>query len=213
MNNNQSRKTIIIGIIISLILITWSIFSWPIDLYSIKFWIFVFVALFESIVGIVINELLQKRKKKKKRKDNKKLLKQYNVAVLVACIVSVLLIVSIIAIIWIFSVFGRVSNIYPEGTITYEMSGYEKSLIVPSYSLIDGEYWGEVVVFRSPKSYNQLKAELADILNSAPFEVYETEDGDVYYNTEEDYTIIEYNVNRNLFINSFNLVYCDGLCD
>lgn len=212
MIQDKSRKIFITGIIICLVLITWTIMSWPLGLYDLKFWIFIFIALFEAILVVVINELLKTKQKKKKR-DNKKLQKQFNTLLIVAFVVGILLIISLSSIIWILTSLNNISKAYPEGTMTYELEEYDKELIIPSYSVIEGEYWDELVVFRSPKSTDQLESELSTILNSSPFIKYETENGNVYYNRDEDYTITSYEVHKNLFMNSFNLVYCDGLCD
>ena len=97
--------------------------------------------------------------------------------------------------------------------MTFKLKDYDKELIIPSYSIISGEYWDELIVFKSPKKVSQLEREINDILNSEKFSVYETEDGNVYYNEEDDYTIVGYEVNKHLFMNTFNLVYCDGLCN
>ena len=97
--------------------------------------------------------------------------------------------------------------------MTYTKADYDKDIVIPSYSVFDNEYWDEVIVFYSPKDAIQLKKELDDIFNSSEFVKYETDSGDVYYNQESDYTIVDYQVNEKLFMNSFNLVYCDGLCN
>ena len=46
MIQDKSRKIFITGIIICLVLITWTIMSWPLGLYDLKFWIFIFIALY-----------------------------------------------------------------------------------------------------------------------------------------------------------------------
>ena len=212
MNKDNSKIIISSGIIIFLILITWTVMGWPLNITDITFWIFIFVSFFEAILVVVVNEIL-KSKLKKEKKDNKKIQKINNVLLITIFILGSLIILSLSGIIWMFDQINQYSKIYPDGTMTYELEDYDKELIIPSYSIIEGEYWDELIVFKSPKDADQLENELSTILNSSPFIKYETENGNVYYNRDEDYTITSYEVHKNLFMNSFNLVYCDGLCD
>ena len=71
----------------------------------------------------------------------------------------------------------------------------------------------ELNVFKYINNINKIKKKINDIKKKKKFSVYETEDGNVYYNEEDDYTIVGYEVNKHLFMNTFNLVYCDGLCN
>lgn len=212
MNKDQSKVIIITGLSIFLIVITWTAMGWPLDFTDLLFWIFVFVAFLEVVLIIFANELIKRKLKKKKKKDSKRLQTLNNIYLIIGVIFSSLLIFAISGIVWGVNELNQYKEIYPAGTMTYKLEDYDKELIVPSYSVIDGEYWDELIVFRSPKSADKLEEELAEIFNSVPFDQYETEDGMVYYNSKEDYTIISYEVHENLFMNSFNLVYCDGYC-
>ena len=78
MNKDNSKIIISSGIIIFLILITWTVMGWPLNITDITFWIFIFVSFFEAILVVVVNEIL-KSKLKKKKKDNKKIQKINNV--------------------------------------------------------------------------------------------------------------------------------------
>ena len=132
---------------------------------------------------------------------------------MITFIALVLFLIALNILIWGYTSLDNLQDIYPEGTSIYELEDYDKELIIPSYSVINGEYWDELIIFNSPKSTSQLESELRSILNSEPFERITTDNGVVYYNLDFDYTITGYDVNRGLFINSFNLVYCDGLCN
>lgn len=205
-----SKLIVCIDIIVFLILFTWTIMGWPHDLGKSIFWLFIVIALFEGVIVAILGNVI----KFKKKKDNKGLqLKKYNISLIVIGVVLFLLACSLSFLFWVFAKTEQYANYYPEGTMTYTKVDYDKDIVIPSYSIFDNEYWDEVIVFYSPKDANQLKKELDDIFNSSEFVKYETDSGDVYYNQESDYTIVDYQVNEKLFMNSFNLVYCDGLCN
>lgn len=212
MNKDRSNIILLVGLSIFLIVITWTVMGWPLGMKELLFWIFIFVAFLEVVILIVGNEIIKRRLKKKKRKDTKRLQKLNNIYLIGGVIFSSLFIIAISGIIWMIKEINQYQSIYPEGTMAYKLEEYDKELIVPSYSVIDGEYWDELIVFKSPKEVSKIEEELSDIFNSVPFDKYETEDGVVYYNTEENYTIMGYEVYDNLFMNSFNLRYCDGFC-
>ena len=213
MTSKDSSKIIIsVGIIVFLVLITWTAMGWPLGFSNEYFWIFIFVSFIEAVIVIIVNEIIKGRLKKKK-KDNKKLQKINNILLIIVFILGALIILAISWSIYMFKEINQYSKSYPEGVMTYKLKDYDKELIIPSYSIISGEYWDELIVFKSPKKVSQLEREINDILNSEKFSVYETEDGNVYYNEEDDYTIVGYEVNKHLFMNTFNLVYCDGLCN
>lgn len=213
MTSKDSSKIIIsVGIIVFLVLITWTAMGWPLGFSNEYFWIFIFVSFIEAVIVIIVNEIIKGRLKKKK-KDNKKLQKINNILLIIVFILGALIILAISGSIYMFKEINQYSKSYPEGVMTYKLKDYDKELIIPSYSIISGEYWDELIVFKSPKKVSQLEREINDILNSEKFSVYETEDGNVYYNEEDDYTIVGYEVNKHLFMNTFNLVYCDGLCN
>lgn len=213
MTSKDSSKIIIsVGIIVFLVLITWTAMGWPLGFSNEYFWIFIFVSFIEAVIVIIVNEIIKGRLKKKK-KDNKKLQKINNILLIIVFILGALIILAISGSIYMFKEINQYSKSYPEGVMTYKLKDYDKELIIPSYSIILGEYWDELIVFKSPKNVSQLEREINDILNSEKFSVYETEDGNVYYNEEDDYTIVGYEVNKHLFMNTFNLVYCDGLCN
>ena len=213
MTSKDSSKIIIsVGIIVFLVLITWTAMGWPLGFSNEYFWIFIFVSFIEAVIVIIVNEIIKGRLKKKK-KDNKKLQKINNILLIIVFILGALIILAISWSIYMFKEINQYSKSYPEGVMTYKLKDYDKELIIPSYSIISGEYWDELIVFKSPKNVSQLEREINDILNSEKFSVYETEDGNVYYNDEDDYTIVGYEVNKHLFMNTFNLVYCDGLCN
>lgn len=214
MKEDQSKLIISIGIIISLIIITWTAMKWPLDFSNEYFWIFIVIAFIEAVIVIVVNEILKSKfKKKKKKKDNKKFQKANNILLIIIISLSSLLMLSVSGAIWMFSEINQYSKIYPSGTMTYSLDSYESELIIPSYSIIAGEYWDELIIFRSPKDADQLKRELDEIFASDVFTLYETDNGAVYYNETDDYTIVDYEVNEHLFMNTFNITYCDGLCD
>lgn len=79
MNKDNSKIIISSGIIIFLILITWTVMGWPLNITDITFWIFIFVSFFEAILVVVVNEILKSKLKKKKRiiKKFKKLIMSY----------------------------------------------------------------------------------------------------------------------------------------
>lgn len=214
MNEDKSKLIISIGIILCLIIITWTAMKWPVGFGNEYFWIFIIITFVETVVIIVLNELLNnKLKKKKKKKDNKKIQKINNILLIVIITLVSLLILAISGAIWMFNEINQYSKIYPSGTMTYALNSYDSELIVPSYSIIAGEYWDELIVFRSPKDASQLKKELDDILTSDIFTPYETDNKIVYYNEKDDYTITDYEINEHLFMNTFNITYCDGLCN
>ena len=214
MKEDRSKLIISIGIIICLVIITWTAFSWPLGFSNEYFWIFIIVSFIEAVVVIIINEILKtKLKKKKRKKDTKRFYKTNNILLIIIISLSALLILAISGAIWMFNEINQYSKIYPSGTMTYTLDSYDADLIIPSYSIIAGEYWDELIVFRSPKDDEQLKIELDEIFASDTFIPYETDNGVVYYNEADDYTIVDYEVNEHLFMNTFNLTYCDGLCD
>lgn len=209
LNSDRSKLIISTGVIIFLIIITWTIMGWPLDVSNIYFWLFILIGLLEAIIVIVINEYLYK---KKKRRDNKKLQKINNILLIIIFVLGGLIILCSSGAIWYFSKLNQYND-YPNGTMSYTLEDYNKELLVPSYSIIVGEYWDELIVFRTPKSTEQITEELNSIFTSDPFIRYETNDGYVYYNSADDYTITNYEVYDKLFMNTFNLVYCDGLCN
>ena len=214
MKEDRSKLIISIGIIICLIIITWTAMEWPLGFSNEYFWIFIVISFTEAVIVIAINEILKsKLKKKKKKKDNKHFQKINNILLIVIISLASLLILAVSGAIWIFKEINQYSKIYPNGTMTYALESYDSELIIPSYSIIAGEYWDELIVFRSPKDADQLKKELDDILNSDTFTPYETDNGTVYYNETDNYTITDYEVNEHLFMNTFNITYCDGLCN
>lgn len=212
MNKDRSNIILLSGLSIFLIVITWTVMGWPFGFKELLFWIFIFVSFLEVVVLIVGNEVIKRKFKKKKKKDNKRLQKLNNIYLIGGVIFSSLFIVALSGIVWMVKEINQYQEVYPNGTMTYKLDGYDKELIVPSYSIIDGEYWDELIVFRSPKSVEDIEKELNNIFNSESFSKHETKDGIVYYNKEEDYTIMGYEIYDNLFMNSFNLQYCDGFC-
>ena len=213
MTKDKSKIIISTGVIIFLIIITWTAMGWPLGFSNEHFWIFIFISFIEAVLVIVINEILKTKLKKKKKKDNKRIQKINNILLIIVFSLGALLILAISGAIWMFDSINQYSKIYPSGTMTYKLNNSDTELIIPSYSIITGEYWDELIVFRSPKEVSQLEEELSNILNSEPFTVYETDNGYVYYNETGNYTITGYEINKHLFMNTFNLVYCDGLCD
>ena len=125
MNKDNSKIIISSGIIIFLILITWTVMGWPLNITDITFWIFIFVSFFEAILVVVVNEIL-KSKLKKKKKDNKKIQKINNVLLITIFILGSLIILSLSGIIWMFDQINQYSKIYPDGTMTYELEDYDK---------------------------------------------------------------------------------------
>lgn len=210
MAKNKSRFIICAGIIIFLIIITWTAMNWPLDLGSIKFWIFILIAFLEAIIVVLVSEILNGKIKKKK--TNKKIQKINDILLIIVFVLGALIILFISGAIWMFKEINQYSSMYPGGTMTYKLEDFDKELVIPSYSIIAGEYWDELIVFRSPKKVSQLEEEINEILNSEIFTIYKTNEGNVYYNEEEDYTITGYEINKHLFMNTFNLIYCDGLC-
>ena len=213
MKEDKSKLIISIGIIVCLIIITWTAMGWPLGISNEYFWIFIIISFAEAVVVIVINEILKAKLKKKKKKGNKHFQKVNNILLIVIISLASLLMLTASGTIWMFSEFNQYSKIYPSGTMTYSLNSYDTELIIPSYSIIAGEYWDELIIFRSPKNVEQLKEELDNIFNSELFTPYKTDDKTVYYNETDNYTITDYEVNKHLFMNTFNLTYCDGLCN
>lgn len=210
------KKSILeIGISILLIVITFAIMNYPINITTLEFWLFIMLAFFESVVVILISILI-KRKKKKKKIDKKYLEHANQTKLIIIFSLSIVLVVvlSIVRNILVDVYYAK--NIYPKSReeLEYNIVSDEKkvSIPIPSYSVYLGTSWGELMQFQSPKNSNQLKSEIEDILNSDEFIKYETEFGDYYYNSEYDYTITGYDVFEGLAINSFNYVFCNGNC-
>lgn len=210
------KKSILeIGISILLIVITFAIMNYPINITTLEFWLFIMLAFFESVVVILISRLI-KRKKKKKKIDKKYLEHANQTKLIIIFSLSIVLVVvlSIVRNILVDVYYAK--NIYPKSReeLEYNIVSDEKkvSIPIPSYSVYLGTSWGELMQFQSPKNSNQLKSEIEDILNSDEFIKYETEFGDYYYNSEYDYTITGYDVFEGLAINSFNYVFCNGNC-
>ncbi len=186
--------------------------QWPIAITELEFWIFIFISFLEVVLVIIGSEIIKRKFKKRKKKDAKKLQKMTNITLIVSVVMLTLFSLVISGIVLIFHEINRYSEVYPMGTMTYKLEDYEKELIIPSYSVVDGEYWDELVVFGSPKSYNQLEEELEEIFNTVPFEKIETDNGVFYYNQESDYTVTNYEIHNGLYMRTFNISYCDGYC-
>lgn len=212
MNKDQSKIIIATGICLFLIIMTWTIMQWPIAITELEFWIFIFISFLEVVLVIIGSEIIKRKFKKRKKKDAKKLQKMTNITLIVSVVMLTLFSLAISGIVLIFHEINRYSEVYPMETMTYKLEDYEKELIIPSYSVVDGEYWDELVVFGSPKSYNQLEEELAEIFNTVPFEKIETDNGVFYYNQESDYTVTNYEIHNGLYMRTFNISYCDGYC-
>lgn len=211
----DKRKPILeIGIIVLLILITAAIMNYPINIRGLEFWLFIIIALFETVLVIFITYIINKNRKKKKKIDKKYLEKANQNKLIIIFSLSIVLVIVLSIIKNILVDIYDAKNIYPEGTDTYSyyINSEEKIIPIPSYSVYLGTSWGELMQFQSPKNSNQLKSEIEDILNSDEFIKYETEFGDYYYNSEYDYTITGYDVFEGLAINSFNYVFCNGNC-
>ena len=130
MKEDQSKLIISIGIIISLIIITWTAMKWPLGFSNEYFWIFIVIAFIEAVIVIVVNEILKSKfKKKKKKKDNKKFQKANNILLIIIISLSSLLMLSVSGAIWVFSEINQYSKIYPSGTMTYSLDSYESELI------------------------------------------------------------------------------------
>ena len=210
------KKSILeIGISILLIVITFAIMNYPINITTLEFWLFIMLAFFESVVVILRSRLI-KRKKKKKKIDKKYLEHANQTKLIIIFSLSIVLVVVLSIVRNILVDVYDAKNIYPKSReeLEYNIVSDEKkvSIPIPSYSVYLGTSWGELMQFQSPKNSNQLKSEIEDILNSDEFIKYETEFGDYYYNSEYDYTITGYDVFEGLAINSFNYVFCNGNC-
>lgn len=210
------KKSILeIGISILLIVITFAIMNYPINITTLEFWLFIMLAFFESVVVILISRLI-KRNKKKKKIDKKYLEHANQTKLIIIFSLSIVLVVVLSIVRNILVDVYDAKNIYPKSReeLEYNIVSDEKkvSIPIPSYSVYLGTSWGELMQFQSPKNSNQLKSEIEDILNSDEFIKYETEFGDYYYNSEYDYTITGYDVFEGLAINSFNYVFCNGNC-
>ena len=79
MTKDKSKIIISTGIIIFLIIITWTAMGWPLGFSNEYFWIFIFISFIEAVLVIVINEILKTKLKKKKKKDNKRIQKINNI--------------------------------------------------------------------------------------------------------------------------------------
>ena len=55
-----------IGISVLLIVITFAIMNYPINITSLEFWLFIMIAFFECIVVVLISKIIKKKRKKKK---------------------------------------------------------------------------------------------------------------------------------------------------
>ncbi len=210
------KKSILeIGISILLIVTTFAIMNYPINITTLEFWLFIMLAFFESVVVILISRLI-KRNKKKKKIDKKYLEHANQTKLIIIFSLSIVLVVVLSIVRNILVDVYDAKNIYPKSReeLEYNIVSDEKkvSIPIPSYSVYLGTSWGELMQFQSPKNSNQLKSEIEDILNSDEFIKYETEFGDYYYNSEYDYTITGYDVFEGLAINSFNYVFCNGNC-
>ena len=204
-----------IGISVLLIVITFAIMNYPINITSLEFWLFIMLAFFECIVVVLISKII--KKKRKKKKIDKKYLEHVNQTKLIIIFVLSIILVIVLSIIRNILVdVYEAKNIYPQSTenLEYHVLNEDKNVYIPipSYSIYLGTNWGELMQFNSPKNANQLKEEIENILNSDTFIKYETEFGDYYYNSEYDYTITGYDVYEGLAINSFNYVFCNGNC-
>lgn len=211
----DKRKPILeIGTIVLLILITAAIMNYPINIRGLEFWLFIIIALFETVLVIFITYIINKNRKKKKKIDKKYLEKANQNKLIIIFSLSIVLVIVLSIIKNILVDIYDAKNIYPEGTDTYSyyINSEEKIIPIPSYSVYLGVNWGELMQFNSPKNANQLKSEIESILNSEEFTKYETEFGNYYYNSEYDYTITGYDVFEGLTINSFNYVFCNGNC-
>lgn len=210
------KKSILeIGISILLIVTTFAIMNYPINITTLEFWLFIMLAFFECIVVVLISKII--KKKRKKKKIDKKYLEHANQTKLIIIFsLSIVLVVVLSIVRNILVDVYDAKNIYPKSReeLEYNIVSDEKkvSIPIPSYSVYLGTSWGELMQFQSPKNSNQLKSEIEDILNSDEFIKYETEFGDYYYNSEYDYTITGYDVFEGLAINSFNYVFCNGNC-
>lgn len=204
-----------IGISVLLIVITFAIMNYPINITSLEFWLFIMLAFFECIVVVLISKII--KKKRKKKKIDKKYLEYANQTKLIIIFsLSIVLVVVLSIVRNILVDVYDAKNIYPKSReeLEYNIVSDEKkvSIPIPSYSVYLGVNWGELMQFNSPKNANQLKSEIESILNSEEFTKYETEFGNYYYNSEYDYTITGYDVFEGLTINSFNYVFCNGNC-
>lgn len=202
-----------IGISVLLIVITFAIMNYPINITSLEFWLFIMLAFFECIVVVLISKII--KKKRKKKKIDKKYLEHVNQTKLIIIFVLSIILVIVLSIIRNILVdVSRAKDIYPEDSEDFAYYVDEQTILIPipSYSVYLGTSWGELMQFNSPKNANQLKEEIENILNSDTFIKYETEFGDYYYNSEYDYTITGYDVYEGLAINSFNYVFCNGNC-
>ena len=204
-----------IGINILLIIITFVIMNYPINITTLEFWLFIMLAFFECVVVILISRFI--KKKKKMKKIDKKYLEKINQTKLIIIFsLSIILVIALSIMRDILVDVYDAKNIYPESieNLEYHVISDDKkvSIPIPSYSVYLGTNWGELMRFYSPKNASQLKSEIENILNSDEFIKYETEFGNYYYNEQYDYTITGYDVFEGLAINSFNYVFCNGLC-
>ena len=68
----DKRKPILeIGIIVLLILITAAIMNYPINIRGLEFWLFIIIALFETVLVIFITYIINKNRKRRKKIDKK----------------------------------------------------------------------------------------------------------------------------------------------
>ena len=109
MTSKDSSKIIIsVGIIVFLVLITWTAMGWPLGFSNEYFWIFIFVSFIEAVIVIIVNEIIKGRLKKKK-KDNKKLQKINNILLIIVFILGALIILAISGSIYMFKEINQYS--------------------------------------------------------------------------------------------------------
>ena len=90
----DKRKPILeIGIIVLLILITAAIMNYPINIRGLEFWLFIIIALFETVLVIFITYIINKNRKKKKKIDKKYLEKANQNKLIIIFSLSIVLVI------------------------------------------------------------------------------------------------------------------------
>ena len=125
------KKSILeIGISILLIVTTFAIMNYPINITTLEFWLFIMLAFFESVVVILISRLI-KRNKKKKKIDKKYLEHANQTKLIIIFSLSIVLVVVLSIVRNILVDVYDAKNIYPKSReeLEYNIVSDEKKYL------------------------------------------------------------------------------------
>ncbi len=100
----------------------------------------------------------------------------------------------------------------PYGISTYQSGASNKILDVPRFVKLKEECCNYNATFSTPRSLSALKKDIEKIING--YEKMDCDGKTYYYNEKQNYTIIDYRVEKGIFLNRINIVYGQGnSCD